>query len=128
MKEHLHLDLDQAKPLFKDFNRKDGEVKKGAMIQLDMLHKLFGRESTIDVSPEVKAKAFILFLLGTLILPRRARTVMPELLLFLDFDNIDSYAWGAACLASIKESLAEKDLSVKKKSICCFTLALAVSV
>lgn len=75
-----------------------------------------------DSDVEAHAKAFIMYLLGTTLLPNRKGTIMPDFLELLDLQKINKYAWGAAVLAHIKNALGND-----KKSICCFTWGLIVS-
>ncbi|XP_057428866.1 protein MAIN-LIKE 1-like isoform X3 [Lotus japonicus] len=74
-----------------------------------------------DSDVEAHAKAFIMYLLGTTLLPNRKGTIMPDFLELLDLQKINKYVWGAAVLAHIKNVLGNG-----KKSICCFTCGLIV--
>ncbi|XP_057428868.1 protein MAIN-LIKE 1-like isoform X4 [Lotus japonicus] len=75
-----------------------------------------------DSDVEAHAKAFIMYLLGTTLLPNRKGTIMPDFLELLDLQKINKYVWGAAVLAHIKNVLGNG-----KKSICCFTCGLIVT-
>ncbi|XP_057446063.1 protein MAIN-LIKE 2-like isoform X2 [Lotus japonicus] len=114
--KHLNLKDYQARDLLRK------GTGKGA-ISINKL-PLYFKELPSDASDsdvEAHAKAFIMYLFGTTLLPNRKRTIMPDFLEFLDLQKINKYAWGAVVLAHIKNALGND-----KKSIYCFTWGLIV--
>jgi hypothetical protein len=71
-------------------------------------------------------KAYLLYLLGTVLFTNASNTVPVLYLPLLDLERIDNYAWGAATLATIKHSMNRKKKNGQIKSLCGFSYALLV--
>ncbi|KAL6575601.1 hypothetical protein OROHE_000978 [Orobanche hederae] len=116
IKEHLKIDEDMAKEMLL--------VKNGKMthnITTDSLQNKFQAvpEDAQDLEPYFKA--YILFLLGTVIIPNGSSVIAPMFLPLLESKDINEYAWGAALVAHLKFSMPEK-----KANLGGFTWALLV--
>lgn len=79
-----------------------------------------------DIGLEPYFKAYLLFLLGEVILPNNSSSFSPMYLPLLNLDVVNSYAWGAAMLANMKESLRKVKDTRKFTSLCGFSFALTV--
>lgn len=108
---------------------------KGGMIDVNKLLETFQNVPKEFLESDLKSlepyiKAFLLFLLGTLIFTNGSRSISPQYLQLLEINKIDSYAWGAAAIEKLKESMSNIKKSVrdndKYSSIYGFSLALSV--
>lgn len=73
-----------------------------------------------DINLEPYFKAYLLFLLGEVILPNNSSSYSPMYLPLLGSNDVNNYAWGAAMLANMKESLEKVKKVGKFTSLCGF--------
>lgn len=79
-----------------------------------------------DINLEPYFKAYLLFLLGEVILPNNSSSYSPMYLPLLGSNDVNNYAWGAAMLANMKESLEKVKKVGNFTSLCGFSYALTV--
>lgn len=115
---HLNVSRDIARTLLVQKKKKNCND-----ISLDRLRENFQEvpSNISDQELEAYVKAFILYLLGTVLLPSDSNSVAPIYLQLLQLDEIDNYAWGAAVNATLKRSMGSKTQGLKG-----FTYALMV--
>lgn len=102
--DHLSISSDEANDLLTFSSR----GKQSHDISLDKLKEKF---SNVDVSNEnlhSHVKAYLLYLLGNVLFCTSSfKTISVMYLPFLELADIDSYAWGAAVLATLKVSMGK---------------------
>jgi len=65
-------------------------------------------ENISDEDLVVYVKAYLLYLLGTLLFGSKSfGSILSFYLYFIELDDIDSYAWGAAVIATLKVSMGD---------------------
>src|ERR1044072_933417 len=103
IREHLKINEDMAKEMLL--------VKKGKMthnITTDSLQNKFQAVPKDAQDLEPYFKAYILFLLGTVIIPNGSSAIVPMFLPLLESKNINEYARGAALVAHLTISMRKK--------------------
>ncbi|CAH2061261.1 unnamed protein product [Thlaspi arvense] len=73
--------------------------------------------------------AYLLFLLGTVVIPNKTKGISPMFLPLLQKDEVNKYVWGAALLAFLKDSLytwKNDFIGSKTTALCGFSYALQV--
>ncbi|KAJ4889193.1 hypothetical protein Rs2_28941 [Raphanus sativus] len=116
--EHFKTNEEKAESLM---------MNSGNSIDLSRLKfefEMVPQEEDIDLEPYFKAS--LLFLLEEVIVPNNSNSYSPLYLPLLGFNVVNHYAWGAAMLANMKESLEKVKKVGKFTSLCCFSYALTV--
>lgn len=93
------------------------DKKKSFDIDLKILKRDYEHvpENISDEDLVVYVKAYLLYLLGTLLFGSKSFGFIPSFYLyFLELENIDSYSWGAAVIDTLKVSMG--DVSKKLNS------------
>ena len=127
IKEHLNLGDSEAKDLLQYRNN-----KVTSMIEVNKLKVKFEKVPKHANESEIRpfVKAYLLYLLGQVILLNSSRAIAAMYLPLLDLEEIDKYAWGAAVLGCLKcaMSKAKKDYLADNSGLLNgFSLALTVS-
>ena len=116
--KQLKIDEEKAESLM---------MNSGSSINLSRLKSAFEAvPQEEDIGLEPYFKAYLLFLLGEVILPNNSSSFSPMYLPLLGLDVVNNYAWGAAMLANLKESLRKVKDTGKFTSLCGFSYALTV--
>ncbi|CAJ2636746.1 unnamed protein product [Trifolium pratense] len=120
--EHLSITEAEAKDLLLVTKRD----KQSFDIDLGKLRAKFKDSTISDENLASHVKAYLLYLLGEVLLNTPSSNTISYIYLpFLDIDRIDSYAWGAAVLATLKVSM-RKLCSGETRTLSGFTYALMV--
>ncbi|KAF0903638.1 hypothetical protein E2562_028195 [Oryza meyeriana var. granulata] len=94
---------------------------RGSHVKLSWLQSEFSRLSRCPSYDEImySTRAYILFLIGSALLPERDRGyVSPKYLpLLSDFEKVQEYAWGAAALAHLYKGLSIAVASSSRKRL-----------
>ncbi|EFH60169.1 hypothetical protein ARALYDRAFT_899782 [Arabidopsis lyrata subsp. lyrata] len=109
------------------FKRKDAH--KNVRLDLNMLRTRFEKVPEGCRDCDAYLKAYLLYLLGTVIMPNNTEGVSPIYLPFLGKTTVNKYAWGAAMVGFLKDSLIDtKALLDQRKtgSISGFVYAIMV--
>lgn len=116
--EHFKINEEKAESLM---------MNSGNSIDLSRLKfefEMVPQEEDIDLEPYFKA--YLLFLLGEFIHPNNSCSYSPMYLPLLGLNVVNHYAWGAAMLANMKESIEKVKKVGKFTSLCGFSYALTV--
>ncbi|CAH8277322.1 unnamed protein product [Arabidopsis lyrata] len=113
---HFQITEERAKSLMKNSGIDLSRLK----LEFEMVPQ--GNE--VDLEPYFKA--YLLLLLGEVILPNNSSSFSPMYLPLLGLNDVNHYAWGAAMLANMKEALEKVKTTEKFTSLCGFSYALTV--
>lgn len=102
----------------------------GSGIQFSELKSQFEKvpEKVQEDSEELEPylKVYLLFLLGSVVIPNNIKAFFAMFLPLLGVKEVNKYAWGAAMMAVMKDSMRKVKENKKTTSLCGFSYALTV--